>query len=119
MIEALFSLAEIHRRRGDADAAALYLEKIKEIKPDTEKAYIYLGHLYYAKRHARNRAYILALAIKNLKQAEDLNPDNYETLYLLSDIYRHMGDDVRADEYRARAMDLEKRSGEPEFKRGN
>ncbi len=105
MIETLFSLAEISRRGNDLDGAIRYLEKIKEIKPDYEKAYVYLGHIYFSRRYVKDRKYILNLAVRNFEKAAELNPGNTETLTILSEVYRFMGNDVKADELLKKASE--------------
>ncbi len=70
---------------------------------------MYLGHLYFARRYARNRKYILTQAIRNFERAREINPANPETLYGLSEVYLHMGDRDRADELREAAIALEKK----------
>ncbi len=108
-LEAYFALAELYRRTLHPDDAIAILESIKKIRPDNEKAHVYLGHLYYVKRHARNRKYILTQAIRNFERAREINPANPETLYGLSEVYHHMGERDRADELREAAMALEKK----------
>ncbi|MCU0845977.1 MAG: tetratricopeptide repeat protein [Spirochaetes bacterium] len=108
-IEAYFGLAELYRRAARPDDAIATLEEIKKIRPDNEKAHVYLGHLYFVKRYARNRKHILKQAIRNFERAREINPANPETLYGLSEVYLHMGDRDRADEMREAAIALEKK----------
>jgi tetratricopeptide (TPR) repeat protein len=108
-IDAYFGLAELYRRTSRPDDAIATLEKVKKVRPDNEKAHVYLGHLYFARRYARNRKYILTQAIRNFERAREINPANPETLYGLSEVYLHMGDRDRADELREAAIALENR----------
>ncbi len=112
-IKAYFRLSEIYRRRNDYKNAILYLEKITELKPDNEKAYVYLGHLYYTyglswiptkTRDTMKRRYILSRARANLEEAVRLNPGNPEACYLLSDVYIYLGEDDKAMDVQERAM---------------
>jgi len=109
-MNAYFNIVEIYRRMNQNDEAIKYLEKIKEIQPDIEKVYLYLGHLYYAKRFTKKRKYILDLAIKNLKKAIELDPSDYETCYFISEIYRFMKDDIHAAEFLNKASEMQKKS---------
>lgn len=111
-IDAYFNLIEIYRQTDQNDEAIKYLEKIKEIRPDNEKAYTYLGHLYYAKRFTKKRKYILDLAIKNFKKSIELDATNYEACYFLADIYRFMKDDIHAAEFQSKGLEIQKNSGE-------
>ena len=95
-LDAYFRLVELYRKEGDADAAIATVEQVKKIRPDYEKAYVYAGHLYFAQRFSQRRKYMLEQTVLNLEKALDLNPANRETCYLLSDVYRFMGDDVKA-----------------------
>ena len=106
-LEAYFRLAELHRRLGRSDEAISALEEVKRIRPDNEKAHVYLGHLYYAARYGSRRKYLITQAIRNFERALEINPSNPETLFGLSEAYRLMGDRDRADELRERALSLE------------
>ncbi len=108
MIEAHMAIVEIHRRNNRTAEAIERLERIKEIKPDFEKAYVYCAHLYFAQRYSKRRKYILDMAIRNLKSAIDLNPYSHESCYLLAEIYRFIGDDLNEKEYYERARELER-----------
>ena len=107
MVEALFSLAELYRREGDTEKAVAHLEKIKEIRPHHERAHVFLGHLYYSRRYAKRRSYMLKQAVKNFEKALEINPDAAESWFMLSEIYRFMGDDVKAAHCHDRAAATE------------
>jgi tetratricopeptide (TPR) repeat protein len=110
-IASLFALAELARREGDQDAAVAHLERIKEIRPDNEKAHIYLGHLYFLMKGMKKKKYLLELSAKNYRRAIALNPRNAETYLALSEVYRYMGDEERAleAEKAAHSLELEQR----------
>ena len=112
MVEAHMAIAEIHRRNNRTAEAIERLEKIKEIKPDFEKAYVYLAHLYFAQRYSKRRKYVLDMAVRNLRAAIELNPNNYESCYFLAEIYRFMGDDLKEREFYERARELERSSAQ-------
>jgi tetratricopeptide (TPR) repeat protein len=105
-LDAYFRLTDLYRKAGDADAAIATMERVKQIRPHHEKAYVYAGHLYFAQRFSPRRKYMLERTILNLEKALELNPGNRETCYLLSDVYRFMGNDVKAAQLLERAEKL-------------
>jgi tetratricopeptide (TPR) repeat protein len=111
ILEAYLGLYEIHRRMNDYKAAAEILEKLKFIRPDYEKAYVLLGSLYFTQRLPGKRKMYIDKAVANLKKAIELNPNNSETYYTLSDVFRfvHKYDEARM--YEEKAQVLEKRAG--------
>jgi tetratricopeptide (TPR) repeat protein len=105
-IDAYMNISNIYRLKRDYKNAVLYLEKIKEFRPDYEKAYVYLGHLYYVGKFSGRKKRTLHKAIMNLEKAIELNPLNSDTYLLLSEIYRFMGKDVKADEIYRKAIEI-------------
>ncbi|TAL33259.1 MAG: tetratricopeptide repeat protein [Spirochaetes bacterium] len=95
-LDAFFHIVELYRRAGDPEAAILTLDRVKEIRPDLEKAYVHSGYLYFAQRFSPRRKYMLEQTIINAETALELNPGNREMYFLLADVYRFMGDDVKA-----------------------
>ena len=110
ILEAYTGLYEIHRRMSNYRAAAAALERLKFVRPDYEKAYVLLGSLYFTQKLPGNRKAYLDRAIDNLQKAIELNPDNYETYYTLSEVYRFIRKDVEARDYEDKAREIEKRS---------
>ncbi len=107
LIEAYIGLYETYRRMNNYMAAAEIIEKLKLVKPDYEKAYVILGGLYFTQRLPGKRKLYIDKAIANLKKAIELNPDNSESYYTLSDVYRYVRkyDDARIYEEKAREID--------------
>ena len=83
------------------------LEEIKKIRPDNEKAYIYIAHLLFTRTKTKNRASTLQRAIANLHKAIEVHPENSEPYFLLSEIYLFIGDTEKAVEYNRKAAALE------------
>jgi tetratricopeptide (TPR) repeat protein len=107
LIKAYFSISEIYRRKRDFIRAEQYLQQIKEIRPDNEKAYIYTAHLLFERRPTKNRVHSIQRAIENLKRALEINPKNSETYFLLSDIYRFLGEREKALHFQKKAIEIE------------
>ncbi len=107
LIEAHFRIAEIHRRSGNITASIHSLEEIKKIRPDNDKAYIYIAHLLFTRVKAKNRSAILQRAIGNLHRAIEINPRNSEPYFLLSEIYLFIGKREKAVEYNRKGAALE------------
>jgi len=95
--EKLFKLYSLEGKYG---TAAEVMEKLKYYKPDHERAYIFLGHLYFNRKFPGSRKYYIDLAIKSLLKAKELNPLNTETIDLLLAIYEFIGDDLKASALR-------------------
>ena len=111
MIEAYLGLYENYRSMERSTDAVLTLERLIHIKPDHEKAFIFLGHLYLNKRlPGKSRKYCLDQAVKNLTRAFTINPGNAHTAYILADVYRIRGDDLKAAEYEQKAQLLDNQS---------
>lgn len=108
LIKSYFSIVELHRRRKEYKKAEVFLEMIKLIRPDNEKAYIYLAHIQFSRRIEKNRRTILRRAIFNLKKAISINPKNSEPYFLLSEIYRLTGEREKSIYYNRKGASLEK-----------
>ncbi len=106
--EAYVALADIYRNRERFREAADVMERLKYIKPDYEKAYLYLGSIYFNRRLPGKRIYFINLAIKNLKEAIRINPQNPDTCFFLADIYRFTGDPDTARKYELMGLEREK-----------
>jgi tetratricopeptide (TPR) repeat protein len=96
-LETYFRVSEIYRRGKDYRKAVRYLEKVKHIRPDSERAHVMLGNLYYTTPLSQNRKFLIGMAITNLDAALSLNPENRDALLLLSEIHRKLGNIDRAD----------------------
>lgn len=107
LLEAYFRVAEIHRRSGNYAGAVLALEKIKEMRPDHEKACIYLGQIYFAHKFMKERKTALLKAVANLEKAIEINSENSETYYYLADVYQYMGQKEKAVKARRLAAYVE------------
>ncbi len=114
--EAYFRLSEIYRRKNDIDNAISNLEKITEIQHDNERAYIYLGHLYYNKASSSHpvnkkdiykRLYLLKKALDNFDGAIGLNPANKNLNLYVSDIYSKLGQEELSLIFQKESMKLE------------
>ena len=110
LIEAYLGMYELCRSRKEYAPAAEALERLKFVKPDYEKAYVLLGYIYFTQKLPGSRKRHLDLAIANLKKAVELNPDNSETCYSLSEIYHYMKKDVEAKSWEDRGRAVEKRA---------
>ncbi len=107
LIKAYFSISEIYRRKGDFIRAEQYLQQIKEIRPDYERAYINTAHLLFTRGSAKNRGRSIERAIENLKRAIEINPKNSEAYILLSDIYRFIGEREKSLDFQKKAIEIE------------
>ena len=108
-VEAYMAIVEIKRQNNDYPGAIKFLEKLKTIKPDHTRAYLYLGNIYFTKKLPGNtREYFLNLALLNYTKAKDLDPENSETYFHLASLYRHMGEKEKAAEMEKEGLDLKK-----------
>ncbi len=98
MTDPYFRLYAIYYTDNNFTAAARVMERLAFLRPDFERAYIYLGDVYFTGRFPGTREYYLERSVKCLKKALELNPDNYDTLYRLYRVYDAMGDDIKAKE---------------------
>ncbi len=110
MINAYMALHGIYRKEKKYDHAADILKKLIFYKPDYEKAYIYLGNMYFDSPVTKNRKRNIDLSIDYLSKALALNPENYETLYTLSEIYRIIGKRDKSLDFERMAQDFENRA---------
>jgi tetratricopeptide (TPR) repeat protein len=101
-----YELHELYRKKKDFIKAAEILEQIIYLIPFEEKAYIYLGHIYFDEKISGNRKYHLERSIKFFKKALELNPDNADIYINLSMIYRLLKNDVMAEEMSKKADKL-------------
>lgn len=108
--EAYLALYEIHKRKGEFAAAAEVLERLKKIRPDYEKVYVLLGYVYYNGKMPGSRKLHIELALSNLKKAVELNPDNFEACYSISEIYAFIRKDIEAKQWEKKGMQAEDRS---------
>ena len=108
-LEAYMALATIMRLQNNYGSAVEILEKLKSVKPDYTPAYLHLGNIYFTKRLPGNtREYFLNLAIANYTKAVELDPQNSETYFHLSSLYRHMGNRGKAAEMEQKGLDLQR-----------
>jgi tetratricopeptide (TPR) repeat protein len=110
LIEAYLDLCEIHKRRREFGEAAAALERLKKIKPDYEKAYVLLGYIYYNGRMAGPRKLRIEQALANLKKAVELNPDNFDACYSISEIYKYIRKDIEARQWEEKGLRAEERA---------
>jgi tetratricopeptide (TPR) repeat protein len=110
VIEAYLDLYEIHKRRREFGEAAAALENLKKIRPDYEKAYVLLGYIYYNGRMAGSRKLHIEQALANLKKAVDLNPDNFDACYSISEIYKYIRKDIEARQWEEKGLRAEERA---------
>ena len=107
-LKSYYRLFEIYRSNKNYKDAAHYLEKVKIFKPDEERPYLSLGHLYFTKPFSGKKILYLKKSIKNFKGVIKLNPQNKEAHHMLSYIYRYMGKDIEAMKFEKKLRDLEK-----------
>ncbi len=110
VIEAYLDLYEIHSRRKDFAAAAGVLERLKKVKPDHEKAYVLLGYVYFTRKMPGQRKLRIDQALANLKKAVELNPDNFDACYSISEIYAYIKKDIEAREWEEKGIKAEERA---------
>ena len=98
-IAAYVGLADSYRQTGAYDDAAAAMEELKRSKPDYVLAYIYLGNIYYNnKPDMKRRKYFIELSIRNYEKAVELDPDNPDIYFQLSEIYKLTGNRDRSEE---------------------
>jgi len=109
VIEAYLELYELHKERKDFNAAADILERLIKVKPDYEKAYVLLGYVYFTQKMRGPRKLHIERALENLKKAVELNPDNFDACYSISEIYTYIRKDVEARAWEKKGMQAEER----------
>ncbi len=109
VIEAYLELYEVHKGRKDFTAAAAILERLKKVKPDYDKVYVLLGYVYFTQKMRGPRKLHIELALENLKKAVELNPDNFDACYSISEIYTYIKKDVEARAWEEKGMRTEER----------
>lgn len=92
-----FRIAEIYRRERNYRQAVRWLEKVKHIRPDNERAHVLLGDLYFTTPLSHNRKFLIDMAIKNLEIALTINPKNRDATLLLAEIHRSIGQGEKAE----------------------
>lgn len=115
MMKAVFAISEIYRQKKDYENAALYMEKIKEINPEYKNINIHLGYLYFnaslkhtgTSKEIQKRKILLKRAVKNIKLAINNKPDDSELYILLSQSYRHLGEDEKSFNAMRKAAEIE------------
>lgn len=109
VIDAYMNLFELYRRRKEYDEAAAVLERLKKIKPDYEKAYVLLGYVYFTQKMHGKRKFRIDQALDNLKKAAELNPDNFEACYSISEIYAYIKKDIESRAWEEKGRRIEER----------
>lgn len=109
MVEAYYSLYNMYRKQNNYDGAIEVMEKLIYVKPDHEMAFVSLGHLYLNRKMGKYRELYLKKSIKYLKKALEINPDNYECYFLLSEAYEIMGEELEAEAMEDKAFELQQK----------
>ncbi len=108
--EAYLDLYELHKSKKENAAAAAALERLKKVRPDYEKTYVLLGYIYFTGKMAGPRKLHIDQALANLKKAVELNPDNYDACYSISEIYAFIRKDIEARQWEEKGMQAEERA---------
>ncbi len=107
-LDTYYRISEIYVRGKDYRKAVRWLEKITFIRPDSEKAYVRLGNLYFTAPLSQNKKFLYDQAITHLKSALEINPSNRDALLLLADVYRKSGKAEEAEKLYREIEELEK-----------
>ena len=99
IFEVNFNLATLNLQSGNLDAAIIFFEKAKKIKPKSTQVYFNLGLAYDRKKEKR-------LAIKNFKKVIELEPNNAMAYCNLGTVYKDILNTSRAEEYLNKSLDL-------------
>ncbi|HSA14491.1 MAG TPA: tetratricopeptide repeat protein [Spirochaetota bacterium] len=109
-IEAYMGVYENNRTMGKFGAAVGALERLIFVKPDETMAHIRLGHLFLTCTiPGKKKKYCLDRAAAHLETARELDRSNPHPCFILSDLYRIIGDDLAAEKYHRMALELENR----------
>ncbi len=107
-LDTYFRISEIYVRGREYRKAVRWLEKITYIRPDSEKAYVRLGNLYFTTPLSQNKKFLYDQAITHLKSALEINPSNRDALLLLAEVYRKSGKNEEAEKLFKKVELLEK-----------
>ena len=99
IFEVNFNLATLNLQSGNLDAAIIFFEKAKKIKPKSPQVYFNLGLAYDRKKEKR-------LAIQNFKKVIELEPNNAMAHCNLGTVYKDILNTSRAEEYLNKSLDL-------------
>ena len=99
IFEVNFNLATLNLQSGNLDAAIIFFEKAKKIKPKSTQVYFNLGLAYDRKKEKR-------LAIQNFKKVIELEPNNAMAHCNLGTVYKDILNTSRAEEYLNKSLDL-------------
>ena len=99
IFEVNFNLATLNLQSGNLDAAIIFFEKAKKIKPKSTQVYFNLGLAYDRKKEKR-------LAIQNFKKVIELEPNNAMAYCNLGTVYKDILNTSRAEEYLNKSLDL-------------
>lgn len=109
-LQTYFRISEIYVRCKEYRKAVRWLEKITYIRPDSEKAYMRLGNLYFTAPLSQNKKFLYDMAVTHLTNALAINPENRDALLLLAEVYRKSGKGEEAEKLYKRVEALEKNS---------
>jgi len=107
LVSARMGPCRIYRSTGDYLKAVRCLENLKQDRPDYVRAYIILGHIYFNRRLPGKKITHINLAVKNLRQALEINPSEQEALLKLAEIYEYLGRDSESRELLEKASSAE------------
>jgi tetratricopeptide (TPR) repeat protein len=93
---AYYLLASIHRSHKNNKKAAAVLEKLKFIRPNEEKVYVLLSHIYYSERIYKNRKQEIETAISYMQTVLTMSPSNTEHLEFMAELQRAAGNEEKA-----------------------
>lgn len=98
-----YELVSLYRSMKKIPQAVQSLEKLRYIRPDEEKAYVLLAHMYYAERQYKNRKKEIETAISYMEKALSLDSSNTEYLEFLAELNRAAGKEEAAVKYEQRS----------------
>lgn len=94
-----YEIVALYRSRKKIPQAVLSLEKLRYIRPEEEKTYVLLAHMYYAERQYKNRKKEIETAIAYMEKALSMNTSNTEYLEFLAELNRAAGKEDAAVRY--------------------